>query len=187
MFKSTVLHTGEVSSSTCFPEQALFSIIWFPLNPSHRFLMTKNRYGFIFIIFLFTFERESAWAGQGQRERETQNPKQSPGWLQAVSTEPDAGLKLTNREIMTWAKVGRLTNCATQAPQNQYGFKSKVQGYLTKVAGIWHLGYRSKWIQGRSRLKQTSTRKQTENWGKRKCVRFSHIPPTTHHYTHIPY
>ena len=37
-----------------------------------------------------------------QREKETQNPKQAPGSrLQAVSTEPDTGLQLTNHEIMT--------------------------------------------------------------------------------------
>ena len=36
--------------------------------------------------------------------------------LWAVSTEPDAGLELTDREIMTWAEVGRLTDQATQAP-----------------------------------------------------------------------
>ena len=41
-------------------------------------------------------------AGEGQREKETQNPKQAPGpRLQAVSTEPDVGLELTNHEIMT--------------------------------------------------------------------------------------
>ena len=38
--------------------------------------------------------------GEGQRERETQNPKQAPGSEQ-VSTEPDAGLELKDREIMT--------------------------------------------------------------------------------------
>ena len=37
-----------------------------------------------------------------ERERETQNLKQAPGSrLQAVSPEPDAGLELTNCEIMT--------------------------------------------------------------------------------------
>ena len=40
-------------------------------------------------------ERDSAQAGEGQRERETQNLKQAPG------SEPDAGLELTNREIVT--------------------------------------------------------------------------------------
>ena len=36
-----------------------------------------------------------------ERERETQNPKQAPGFrLQAVGTEPNVGLKPTNRETM---------------------------------------------------------------------------------------
>ena len=49
------------------------------------------------------------------RERETQNLKQ------ALTTEPDIGLKFTNGEIMTWAKVIHLTepprcpkNCGTE-------------------------------------------------------------------------
>ena len=36
--------------------------------------------------------------------------------LWAVSAQPDAGLQLRNHEIMTWAEVGCLTDCATQAP-----------------------------------------------------------------------
>ena len=39
--------------------------------------------------------------GKGQRERETQNLKQAPGSKLSVSTEPDAGLEPTDREIMT--------------------------------------------------------------------------------------
>ena len=40
--------------------------------------------------------------GEGEREREAQNPKQAPGSrLQAVSTEPSAGLELTNCKIIT--------------------------------------------------------------------------------------
>ena len=35
--------------------------------------------------------------------------------LQAVSTKPPKGLKLTDWDIMTWAEVGRSTNWATQA------------------------------------------------------------------------
>ena len=53
--------------------------------------------------------------GEGQRERETQNQKQAPG-SDAISPEPDAGLELTDRKIVTQAEVGRLTDCATQAP-----------------------------------------------------------------------
>ena len=46
--------------------------------------------------------------GEGQREEDTESETGSR--LQAVSTEPDAGLELTNREIMTRAEVGPLTD-----------------------------------------------------------------------------
>ena len=54
-------------------------------------------------------ERDHTPAGEGQREREREK---IPSRLRAVSTEPDAGLKLTKCEIMTWAEVGRLTDGA---------------------------------------------------------------------------
>ena len=41
--------------------------------------------------------------GEGQRERETQNLKQAPG-SEPSAPEPDAGLELTDREIVTWLK-----------------------------------------------------------------------------------
>ena len=54
-------------------------------------------------------------SGDGaEREGDTESEAGSRLW--AVSTEPDAGLKLTDREIMTWAEVRRLTHWATQAP-----------------------------------------------------------------------
>ena len=52
----------------------------------------------------------------GGAEREAVTECEAGSRLQAISTEPDAGLELTNREIMTWAEVGRLTDGATQAP-----------------------------------------------------------------------
>ena len=58
-------------------------------------------------IYYWQTEKDRAWAWEGQRE-ETQNMKQAPGFaLSAQST--DAGLELTDVEIMTWAEVGRLT------------------------------------------------------------------------------
>ena len=51
---------------------------------------------------------------KGGAEREGDTEAGSRLW--AVSTEPDAGLQLTDQEIMTWAEVGRLTDWATQAP-----------------------------------------------------------------------
>ena len=54
---------------------------------------------------------------RGGAEREGDTECEAGSRLWAVSTEPDAGLELTNYEIMTWAEVGRLTDWATQAPQ----------------------------------------------------------------------
>ena len=59
-------------------------------------------------------ERQSVSGGGAEREGDTESKTGSRLW--AVSTEPDAGLKLTDHEIMTWAEVGRLTDWATQAP-----------------------------------------------------------------------
>ena len=52
--------------------------------------------------------------GGAEREGDTESETGSRLW--AVSTEPDVGLELTDREIMTWAEVRRLINQATQAP-----------------------------------------------------------------------
>ena len=54
---------------------------------------------------------------RGGEEREGDTESETGSRLWAISTEPDAGLKLTDLEIMTWAEVGRLTDWATQARQ----------------------------------------------------------------------
>ena len=69
-----------------------------------------------FLAFIYFWDRDKAWTGEGQREGDTESETGSRLW--AVSPEPDAGLELTDREIMTWAEVGRLTDWATQAPQD---------------------------------------------------------------------
>ena len=53
--------------------------------------------------------------GGAEREGDTESEAGSRLW--AISPEPDAGLELTDREMVTWAEVGRLTDWATQAPQ----------------------------------------------------------------------
>ena len=53
---------------------------------------------------------------RGGAERGGDTESEAGSRLRAVSTEPDTVLEPTNREIMTWAEVGRLTDCATQAP-----------------------------------------------------------------------
>ena len=67
------------------------------------------------------------WGGRGaEREREGATESEAGSRLRAVSAEPDAGLKVTDREIMTWAEVGRLTDWATQAPLSAYVFKQSM-------------------------------------------------------------
>ena len=71
---------------------------------------------YFFYIYFWETEWEKACVGEGQRQKETQNLKRAPGSEQAVSAEPDVGLKPPNCEIMTWAEVGGSTDRATQVP-----------------------------------------------------------------------
>ena len=58
--------------------------------------------------------RQSTNGGGAEREGDTESEAGSRLWTD--STEPDAGLELTDREIVTWAEVGRSTDWATQEP-----------------------------------------------------------------------
>ena len=68
-------------------------------------------------MFIYFWDRERQSMNRGGAEREGDTESEAGSRLWAVSTEPDAGLELTDCEIMTWAEVGRLTDWATQAPQ----------------------------------------------------------------------
>ena len=54
--------------------------------------------------------------GGAEREGDTESEAGSRLWA-IISLEPDAGLELTDREIVTWAEVGRSNDWAPQAPQ----------------------------------------------------------------------
>ena len=54
---------------------------------------------YFFDVYSFFRDRESASGGVAEIERDTESETGSR--LQAVSTEPDTGLKPTDREIMT--------------------------------------------------------------------------------------
>ena len=58
-------------------------------------------------IYFWEQERQSTSRGWG-REREGDTESEAGSRLWAVSTEPNAGLELTNREVMTWAEVRTL-------------------------------------------------------------------------------
>ena len=71
-------------------------------------------YYYFLHLFLRDRVRQSESGGGAEPEGDTESEAGSRLW--AVSTEPDSGLKPTDREIMTWAEVRRSTNWATQAP-----------------------------------------------------------------------
>ena len=70
-------------------------------------------------MFIYFWDRERHSVSREGAEREGDTECEAGSRLWAVSTEPDAGLELTNCEIMTWAEVGRLTDWATQAPLSE--------------------------------------------------------------------
>ena len=77
-----------------------------------------NNILFLSFIYLFWERQRQHELGRG-REREKHRIRSR---FQAVSTEPDAGLELTNHEIMTWAKIksqvfNRLSHTGTSASQ----------------------------------------------------------------------
>ena len=65
---------------------------------------------FYFSTFIYFWDRERQSMNGGGAEREGDTELETGSTLWAISTEPDAGLELTDREIMTWAEVGRLTD-----------------------------------------------------------------------------
>ena len=70
----------------------------------------------MFLMFVYFWERQRQNVSGGGAEREGDTESEAGSSLWAISTEPDVGLELMNREIMTWAKVGCLTNWTTQVP-----------------------------------------------------------------------
>ena len=79
-------------------------------------------------MFIYFWDRERQSVSRGGAKREEDTESEAGSRLRAVSAEPDAGLELMDREIMTWAEVerltevGRLTDWATQALQNSVTF-----------------------------------------------------------------
>ena len=78
---------------------------------------------YVFFFFLVYFERESARIRAQGRGRE--RGERIPSRLRVVSTEPDTGLDLTNREIMTPAEtqsqvLNRLSHAAPPHPPHPF-------------------------------------------------------------------
>ena len=55
-------------------------------------------------VFIYFWDRERQSMNGGEAEREGDTESETGSRLQAISPEPDAGLELTGREIVTWLK-----------------------------------------------------------------------------------
>ena len=74
-------------------------------------------------MFIYFWERERERERRGGTEREEDTESEASSRLPAGSTEPNVELEPTNHEIMTWAKIGCLTNWTTQEPLIPLFFK----------------------------------------------------------------
>ena len=74
-------------------------------------------------MFLFIFETEKDSMSRRGAERGGDTEFEAGSRLRAVSTEPDAGLELMNREITTWADVRQTFNrlSHSRAPKKLFG------------------------------------------------------------------
>ena len=59
---------------------------------------------FFFNVFIYFWDRERQSMNGGGAEREGDTESETGSRLQAISPEPDAGLELPDREIVTWLK-----------------------------------------------------------------------------------
>ena len=69
----------------------------------------------IVLMFIVETERETG-ANRGGSEREGDTEAEAGSRVWAVSTEPNMGLELPTREIMTWAEIGRLLTEPPRCP-----------------------------------------------------------------------
>ena len=98
-----VFDTRPLNRSPCWPPTYIFKIV---------ILVFKKKF-FNVHLFLRERERECQWGIGRERGRHRIGSR-----LQALSCQHRArrGLELTDREIMTWAKVGWSADWTTQAP-----------------------------------------------------------------------
>ena len=96
-------------------------LTWPPSNSYCNYCLSKFLKKFFCNVFIYFWDRErqSMSRGGAGREREEDTEPEVGSRLWAVSTEPDAGLELTDYEIITWAEVRRSSDWATQAPLPQ--------------------------------------------------------------------
>ena len=116
-FRMTYLLLNHKKKKFGWAKNTIWFNRWYKIFHKFFFLFKKN----FFLMFYFISDREREAECEIGRGRE-RGSNRTRSRLQAVSTEPDTGLEPTNREIMTWAEVGRSTDWATQAPQVLFFF-----------------------------------------------------------------
>ena len=101
-------------------------VLWHPWGTSANSLRCSDTFDLNthFLKNVYCWETEHEQGRGRERERETQNPNQAPG-CQHGAWYGDLELEPTNREIMTWAEVRRLTDWATHASLKHSGFLEK--------------------------------------------------------------
>ena len=68
------------------------------------FMSSAHLKKFFFNVLIYFWDRERQSMNGGGAEREGDTESETGSRLRAISPEPDAGLELTDREIVTWLK-----------------------------------------------------------------------------------
>ena len=84
-------------------------------------------------MFIYFWEKETECEQGRGREREEDMESEAGSRLWAVSTEPDMGLESMSCEMVTWTKVGRLTNWPTQVPLHP---DFKAPGFISSALAL---------------------------------------------------
>ena len=79
-------------------------------------------------MFTYFWDRERQSMNGGGAEREGDTESETGSRLRAITPEPDAGLKLTDREIVTWLKSDAQP---TEPPKRPIGFLNEEMGPRT--------------------------------------------------------
>ena len=87
-------------------ESAIHASVGRPLELIH--LVSQSRLLF-FLLFILR-ERASGEGAESKRRARERERERIPSRLHTTRTEPDVELKPTNREIMPWTEVRRLTD-----------------------------------------------------------------------------
>ena len=99
-FLAPLANTGQLLPLLGFLIPQISPHVRVVVSPGFFFFFFK----FFFSTFIYFWDRERQSMNWGGAEREGDTESETGSRLRAVSPEPDAGLELTDREIVTWLK-----------------------------------------------------------------------------------